>query len=52
MSLFDPPEPPIQFVEDDEICEHNNLKILNYQLYCEKCKEDHNLEKLENDRKS
>ena len=47
MTNFDPPEAPIQFVNDNEICEHGN-----YEENCKECKEDHNLEKFENDRKS
>ena len=35
MSIYDPPEPPIQFVNDDEICEHEQSVVT-----CLECKED------------
>ena len=36
MNMYDPTEPPIQFAEDDEICEHDRL--INDCLECEQDK--------------
>ena len=46
MIEYNLPEPPIQFADENEICDHNN-----YEEECLECKEDRDLNKYDNDRK-
>ena len=47
LSCFDPPEPPIQFADEDDLCEHGTPIIGE----CPHCEEEEGLTKSDNNRK-